>query len=58
MDRMKEDETRMNKRERERERERESKRGFSLDRSCGCQLNVPGQLCSWPSNGFKCESSL
>ena len=44
MDRMKEDETRMNKRERERERERESKRGFSLDRSCGCQLNVPGPV--------------
>lgn len=42
----------------EKEKERESKRGFSLDRSCGCQLNVPGQLCSWPSNGFKCESSL
>lgn len=28
----------------EKEKERESKRGFSLDRSCGCQLNVPGPV--------------
>ena len=43
------------KRNREKYREKEGEerkreRILSGSCSCGCQLNVPGQLCSWPSN--------
>lgn len=50
VDKTKEEETSGRAKETEGNREREEERGFSLARSCGCQLNVPGQLCSWPSN--------